>query len=373
MRARNRFALLTICATLLFISSTAPTLALSSPCSLDPNNLIHNGAMREGGLSPYGPVAEGWNAFVLGGSPGFDWVDNEGRDPYGSQYIFGDSQFDAGIFETVPNLQPGVYYHLWVGFALAAVDKSGGVNTRDNEVGRMIGVDPLGGTDPGSSGVMWGPEFRSGGPALNIAALSGTFAAQADHVTVFIRAINHSGQFRHKAWFQTICMEARTDMATATPLATATATAAPTDTPRPTRPPATAVPETEVPTVTESPVPTITLTPTITNSPLPSLTPTETPRPRRPIPAAGPTTMEKGPEVLPLALFIGSVGFVLLSLTGIVGLVGFIVLQMSKHRARPFPRPASYSMPQYYDEMDEFNDAIDPRLPPDDQIPSDIY
>jgi hypothetical protein len=373
VRAFVLFALLIIGAIIPLSSSATQVFALSSPCSLDPNNLIYNGAMREGGLSQYGPVADGWNAFVLSGSPGFDWVDNEGRDPYGSQYIFGDSQFDAGIYETVQQLQPGEYYHLWVGFALAAVDKSGGVNTRDNEVGRMVGVDPLGGTDPQSPNVKWGPEFTNGGPALNIPALDGTFAAQADHVTVYIRAINHSSQYRHKAWFQTICMEPRPDLPTATPLASATATQGPTDTPRPTRPPVVVVPDTSVPTETSTPVPSPSDTPTTTNTPTPSLTPTETPKPRRAIPPGSPASTDSRTDALPIALFVGSIGIAMVSMIGIVGLLAFLLWHISRRRAKRVFSGSPYSFSSGYDEMEQFNEAIEPRLPPDEQLPSDIF
>jgi hypothetical protein len=155
-RLRLFLALLSFAIVILGISPVQPVYALGKPCSFDPHNLIANGMMREGGLSQWGPVADRWNAFVLNGSPTFNWVDNEGIDPNGSQYIEGDAPFDAGIYQVVSNLQPGMYYHLWVGYALAAVDKSGGVNTRDNQVGRMVGVDMTGGTDPHSPNVTWG-------------------------------------------------------------------------------------------------------------------------------------------------------------------------------------------------------------------------
>lgn len=374
VRSRALLALLTIGAILSPLVSTAPVYALGKPCSLDRNNLIHNGAMREGGLSQWGPVAEGWNAFVLSGSPSFNWVDNEGRDPYGSQYIDGDDQFDAGIFQTVPNLQAGVYYHFWVAFALVAVDKSGGVNTRDDQVGRMIGVDAQGGTDPASPNVKWGPEFRGGGAALGISAMDGVFAAEGTSVTVFVRAINHSSQFRHKAWFQTICMEPRSDLPTATPLATASSTAAPTDTPRPTRLPATAVPATDVPTDVPTDLPTGTSPPTSTNTPTITLTPSDTPRPRRafpqPSPGAGSTD---GPNGLPTALVVGSIGVVSFGGLGVLGLIAFIIWQVTRHRSNLGRGRPRYAYPYAYDEMDQFNEAIDPRLPPDEQLPGDIF
>jgi hypothetical protein len=373
VRACKALALLIVSAALFLIPSPAPTFALSSPCSFDPNNLIYNGSMREGQLSQWGPVSDGWNAFVLSGSPSFNWVDNEGIDPNGSQYISSDSQFDAGIYQVVQNLQQGEYYHFWVGYGLAAYDNGDTVNRRYDQIGRMVGVDPTGGTDPRSPAIMWGKEALNGKAAVNIAALSATFPAQADHVTVYVRAINHSNQYLNKVWFDAICMEARPDLPTATPLASATATLAPTDTPRPTRPPVVVIPATSMPTDTETVAPTDTDTPTITNTPTPSTTPSETPKPRRSIPAASPPATSGRTDALPIALFFGSLGIVLLSLIGIFGLVAFVVWQMSKHRARGKRRLPPFAFPQVYDEMEEFNEAIEPRIPPDEQLPGDIF
>lgn len=365
-------ACLFFAASVLGTSDAHPVYALTKPCAFDPNNLIANGMMREGGLSQWGPVADRWNAFVLNGSPTFNWVDNEGIDPNGSQYIEGDAPFDAGIYQVVNNLQAGMYYHFWVGYALSAVDKSGGVNTRDNQVGRMVGVDVTGGTDPRAPNVMWGPEFTSGGPALNIAALDGVFAAQADHVTVYVRAINHSSEYKHKVWFDSICMETRPDLPTATPLVTATPTAAPTDTPRPTNPPARAVPATRVPTQTATDVPTATDTPTITNTPTPSLTPTDTPKPRRAIPTVGPGVADPGGTVPPSALLVGSVGMIGLSLIGILALGAVFVWRLVRRPTIPsYARPISSI--QAFDEMQQFDEAIDPRVPPDEQLPGDVF
>ncbi len=367
------FAFLLFAASALGTSDAQPVYALGKPCAFDRNNLIANGMMREGGLSPWGPVADRWNAFVLNGSPTFNWVDNEGIDPDGSQYIEGDAPFDAGIYQVVNNLQAGMYYHFWVGYGLAAVDKSGGVNTRDNQVGRMVGVDVTGGTDPRAPNVMWGPEFTNGGPALNIAALDGVFAAQADHVTVYVRAINHSSEYVHKVWFDSICMEPRPDLPTATPLVTATPTPAPTDTPRPTNPPAPAAPATRVPTQTPTEVPTATDTPTITNTPTPSPTPTETPKPRRAIPTAGPGGTDTAGTPLPSALLLGSVGMIGFSLIGILGLGAFFAWRLFRHQPMPaYANPMS-SLSPTYDEMEQFDEAIDPRISPDEQLPSDVF
>jgi hypothetical protein len=180
--------------------------ALTNPCALDPNNLIINGSMKA--ANPDNGVADHWNTFVVSGSPTFEHVDNEQIDPYGSQYIWADiSTFDAGIYQTVSGLTPGAYYHFWWGYALAAHDPGTGQNIRTNLIGRVLGIDLTGGVDPTSPNVIWGNVFWNGQAALNISALSWTFAAQTSQATFFLRNINTDPTGRNKVWMDSICME----------------------------------------------------------------------------------------------------------------------------------------------------------------------
>jgi hypothetical protein len=190
---------------------------------------------------------------------------------------------------------------------------------------------------------------------------------------VYVRAINHSSEYRHKVWFDSICMESRPDLPTATPLVTTTPTPAPTNTPRPTNPPAIAAPATAVPTQTPTEVPTATETRTITNTPTPSPTPTDTPKPRRAIPTAGPGRTDSGDNGLPSAVLLGSVGMIGFSLVGILAFGAFIVWRILVHHPVPaFAQPFS-SSPQIYDEMEQFEEAIEPRISPDEQMPHDMF
>ncbi len=197
--------------------------ALTNPCAADPNNLIANGSMFGPGraVSPYGIVADGWNPFTIGEThPMFEWVNNEnanGDVASGSQYIWEDIyRFDAGIYQTVPNLEPGASYHFWIGFALAAYDPGDMVNHRGDWIGRQVGYDLTGGTNPEASTVTWGDVFCDGNAALNIPALAKTFTATTDRATIFLRAINaKEAWIRNKVWFDSVCME-RTTAAFAT-------------------------------------------------------------------------------------------------------------------------------------------------------------
>jgi hypothetical protein len=368
---------------ILFLTQPAPAFAGEPPCTTRQDNMTRNGSITDGGYpTQYGIVANEWNPFILEGSPpAYALADNESANGdvpgSSSQYIHGDGiEFDAGIYQTITGTLPGAYYQFSVGWAAMLRDVGQGQNKKmDNVIVRLVAVDPTGGTDPRSPSVIWGPEFSSGSSSrsLNSPQMSLVFPAQADHVTVYVRAFDRSASASDKVFLDVICMIPRADIPTATPAASATATPSPTDTPRPTRPLATAAVPTRVPSSTATFVPAATNTPTITQTPMPSRTPTETPKPHRPIPAASPAATNGRPDVLPLALFFGSVGIVLLSMVGIFGLSAFIVWQFSKRRRVPIrPRPA-VTYPPFYDEMDEFNEAIEPRLPPDEQLPGDIF
>ena len=259
------------------------TKTLKDPCARDPKNLIRNGSMAPSHDTQYGSLADQWEPFIFdGNAPQFQWVGNEQIDPDGSQQIFSTGTFNAGIYQTVGNLQPGVYYWFRVGYSLAARSQSG-PNERVNFIGRKVGVDPFGGTDPKSSNVIWNPDVYDGNAAVNVTEMIMLFPARATSATIFIRAMtNESGGGEKRVWFDAVCMEARTDLPTATP-------AAPTATPPPsvpptrpataTRPPATRI--AQAPTTANTPVP---VSPTIANTPTPSNTATSpaTPRYARP-------------------------------------------------------------------------------------------
>lgn len=257
-----------------------PKFTLKNPCAQDPNNLIYNGSMATG--SP----ADGWTKFVIEGNPGLNHVDNEQIDALGSVQIFSTGTFDAGLYQTVRNLQPGVYYGFRLGYSLAAKSYSG-PNVRVDSIGRKVGVDPLGGTDPKSPNVIWGPDFFDGNAALNIPQMQMIFAARSSNATIFLRAMARDGSSgENRVWFDAVCMQAQSDMPTATPAAPTATPVPPTATVRPTVKPtvkaATPLPPTFTPTPTSSPTPTYTPTPTGTATPIP------TPRYARPVPTAAP-------------------------------------------------------------------------------------
>jgi YVTN family beta-propeller protein len=215
-------------------SPAAPSIprafALSNPCALDPNNLFYNGTMGPGADTDYGLVADGWQPFIFSGTPpNFNVVDNEKIDPYWSQQLYSSDTFDAGIQQTVGNLQPGTNYWYRVGYSLAAKSYSG-PNVRVTTIGRQVGVDPTGGADPHSSNVIWGPGYYDGNAAVNIPAETMVFTAVSNHATVYLRAIALDGSGgENRVWLDAVCGEPRPDLPASTPVG-GTATSTPTRT-----------------------------------------------------------------------------------------------------------------------------------------------
>ncbi len=281
----------------LVVPAPAPVYALRDPCALDPNNLIYNGSMGPEHGTAYGSAADGWDPFIFGGTaPAFRWVGNEQIDPNGSQQVYSTNPFDAGVQQTVKNLQPGVYYWVRWGYALAAKSYDG-PNVRVDSIGRQLGVDPTGGGDPHSQNVIWNPTVWDGRGALNLSDMTLVFAARASNATVYLRAIAKDGSGgENRVWMDAVCMEAKRDMPTATPLPP---TAVPTATPVPPTAPPTARP-TQVAGVvkppTAAPTRTRTLTPTpapptLTPTPVGTATPSPTPRYARPLATPAPESV----------------------------------------------------------------------------------
>ena len=191
-----------------------PRFNLKDPTAMDPNNLIANGSMGpDNHDTPYGTVVNSWEPFIVSGAPpNFRWVDNEQIEPGGSQQIFSENTFDAGVMQTVHNLQPGTFYMFRLGYSLAAKSYDG-PNVRVQTIGRKLGVDPFGGTDPRSPKVIWGPDLFDGKAAVNRPEMHMIFAARATSATIFLRAMATDGSGgENRVWFDAVCMEARPEI-----------------------------------------------------------------------------------------------------------------------------------------------------------------
>ncbi|MEW5717087.1 MAG: hypothetical protein AB1817_00510, partial [Chloroflexota bacterium] len=265
-----------------------PVVLNKGACATDPRNLVTNGSMGPNyHNAKYGIVVDGWEPVIFSGanSPDYRWVDNEQSpgDIGGSQQIYYSQTFDAGLYQTVRNLTPDVYYWFRVGYFVAAKSVDG-PNVDTETIIRQVGVDPTGGTDPNSKNVIWnqplGPYKRV---ALNHPNMILLFPARSDRATFYIRAIaSDATGGENRVWIDAICMEPRLEMPTAVP-ADSTLTPTPTRTASPT---STSTPSaTPTATRTSTPTPTNTLTPTATSTPSPTFTVTPTATP--PIPFIG--------------------------------------------------------------------------------------
>jgi len=263
-----------------WLTPTQTASAFPDNCGLHPSNLFRNGSMAPGHDTPFGEVALEWEPFVILGSPRFEWVDNEKWDANGAQYFWSDSvPFDAGIYQTVSGLQPNTYYRFRIGYSHARLDPGNTQNEVHPSMGRQVGVDPTGGTDPKSSNVIWGPALFNSGAGMNPPELTMTFAARADKATIYFRGIFKGASGRAKVWFDVACMEQASELPTATAPAPTSTPIPPTATPRP----ATARPSSSPTKIAQAP----TLTPTETREPATAtptntLAPTATPRFARP-------------------------------------------------------------------------------------------
>jgi len=259
--------------TLLALSSMCiPTAHAEDPCE-DPGNLTSNCQFNTFyQVPPYGAVATDWTPFVQFAvePPAFN---SAGETPLApAQEIFcAWLPFTAGIYQQV-QVSPGVAYVAAIGWAPYASYDEHGARNSGQFIGRSVGIDPYGGTDPVSPGVVWSPEVwdELGGvfPQLRVSAV-----ARSQTITVFVRAHNPQSHGNDKVWFDavTLMVDPNQPAATATtepPTSTPTS-APPTFTPTP-------LPPTATPIETHTPLPTATLTPLPTVTPTATATPAET-------------------------------------------------------------------------------------------------
>lgn len=264
-----------------------------------PENILPNCGFNNG--------KDRWQTFTEDGSATFDVLQGGGGChaplcPAG--FIVTENYFVGGIYQQVSVIKGNTYYAniVWLVFDSFVNDKS--VYDQVGGIGRKMGIDPLGGTDPKSPNIIWGPENTR-----NDCKICGnqevTATAQADTITVFLRIDDRWRQraaekgfaippSKDQFWIDDIGMKQVAGSA-------APAAPPPTDTPVPEPPTATPVPATEEPQTeapalladapTEiaqagtseaepvSPIATPTPVPANTIAPPPTLTPSATPSP----------------------------------------------------------------------------------------------
>ncbi len=184
--------------------------------------LINNGGFEDG-FYPWGPndslVANGWTPFVItdpNAPP--QYMDTaayggfaERLDGQRCQKIWANwVPFDAGLYQQV-QVTPGDI--LTASVEWAAFESRDSSTNQKNEgefIGRSIGIDPSGGTDPLSPNVAWSttvwsqsraPKNDQGELLLKVEAV-----AQAETITVFLRAQNPQSHGQDQVFFDVVRM-----------------------------------------------------------------------------------------------------------------------------------------------------------------------
>jgi hypothetical protein len=115
-------------------------------CAEDPGNLVRNCEFDDG-LSH-------WHTFVEAGDPPDFSVEHSypacDSPKCPALRIWAEDWYIGGIYQQVSGVVPGVTY--WANVIWMVYDPAGQL---DNTVGRRIGIDPTGGTDPTSPNVVW--------------------------------------------------------------------------------------------------------------------------------------------------------------------------------------------------------------------------
>ena len=206
-----------------------PVAGADDPCE-DPRNLTYNCQFDSFAPAPGGEVPQGWWPFVLMGHPAFDAASDTPKQP--ALRIWSDGEaFVAGVYQEIAGIQPAATYEAFIGWAV--------FQSEGPQMGRSIGIDPGGGTDPSAPSVVWSPEVwekKRSNPELRVRAV-----AEGERITVFVR-VNHPHTYgADQAFLDAVCLfrDEAVPLAEIAPAATTTPAPPPTATPLP--PTATAV------------------------------------------------------------------------------------------------------------------------------------
>lgn len=231
-----------------------------------------------------------------------------------------ESPFDGGVYQVV-SVTPGKGYHFAVDWA--AVRYSGGTVSNDlGSTGRLVGIDPFGGTNASAASVQWSSELRDGRHFQTPETQIDQFA-RSNKITIFLRVKNDYTGGLVEVYFDHALLTENTSMGTIS-IAAPTATSAP----------ATATRTRTVTVARVAQAPGATPTPSSTNTVEPTATATDTVRPiasRTPRPTATPeeTSDSGGASGLMVALLaLGGLGLGGVALLGF----GFVVFRLLGRR-----------------------------------------
>ncbi|MDM8529793.1 hypothetical protein QUF63_01380 [Anaerolineales bacterium HSG25] len=168
-------------------------------------------------------------------------------------YLVTTDYFVGGIYQQVSVAPGNTYQANVVWLVLDSLSNDSGIRAQVGPIGRKLGIDPTGGTDPRSPNVIWGPENERRDCKI-CDGQEVTATAQADVITLFVR-IDDRWKLRAKEkgfdlppskdqfWIDDVGMRqvsgdnvpqpAPTDTPEPAPVPTDTPEPAPTDTPEP--------------------------------------------------------------------------------------------------------------------------------------------
>ncbi len=218
---------------------------------------------------------------------GSTWADHPGNrvrsGEFAQQWFKSFGNFQAGVFQVVPNVTPGARYRFEVwAMAWSCDDESkgkcsGATSGNPSPMHMRIGIDPTGGTDVFSPAVVWSDE-QNPYDAWQLFAVEAV--AQNSSLTVFFYSYPDYRSQDNNVYIDDASLVLMAPPPTPTPPPTNTPTMTPTPLPTST-PTLTPMPTaTHTPTVTHTPTATAAATLTSMPPPTPTNTPPPTPTPR---------------------------------------------------------------------------------------------
>jgi hypothetical protein len=130
-----------------------------------------------------------WQTFTETGAASFSVLQGGGEchaPLCPAAYIVVDDHFVGGLYQQVPVTTGNNFYANIVWLVFDSLANDAGIHQATGGIGRRIGIDPFGGTDPTSANIVWSLDnWRNDCKICNIEQV--TITAQADTITVFLR------------------------------------------------------------------------------------------------------------------------------------------------------------------------------------------
>ena len=161
-------------------AGAAPVLDPPDVCQ-SPENILPNCGFDNG--------LEGWQPFTEAGGANITVLQGGGEchaPLCPAAYIVAEGHFVGGLYQQVPVVNGNTYFANVVWLTFDSLSNDAAINSMVGGIGRRVGLDPFGGTDPRSPNIIWGPDnWRNDCKICDNQEVTAT--AQADLITLFIR------------------------------------------------------------------------------------------------------------------------------------------------------------------------------------------